>query len=361
MHGLRFLCTLCLCTLTGCAPGAVQRTPGATGETTSGKTPLPAGGRSQELVGETVADRFSPHYRFEKHYLDSPDGKRHYRIEIGIPAEPPGRAGYPIIYMLDGNAAMASLSDKELVALARSDDPVTDDPPVLVAVGYDIPTRNDVVSRAYDYTPPVHDAQGNLVARPTVRGRVGGGAAQFLRLIQSQVKPMVYARVRIDMQRETLWGHSYGGLFVLYTLFTQPQSFAHYVAGDPSLWWYDGALLQQWRRFDKERAAGKHVALLVGTKARDPGRPPPPSQQQGRQSMDGFNQRQLIRGMADTLHQHGAQVFWQEYPQYGHGEMLRASLIYALFCIPSQPVVAAFRGMCPDLPPESASMQGKAE
>ena len=45
--------------------------------------------------------------------------------------------------------------------------------PVLVAVGYDVPTRNDVVARAYDYTPPVFE-QGVRRALPG-RWRLGAG------------------------------------------------------------------------------------------------------------------------------------------------------------------------------------------
>jgi len=285
--------------------------------------PPAPGGPGTQLVGETVADRPSALYRFERHLMDSADGKRHYRIEIAIPRTPPPAGGYAALYMLDGNAAMDTLTDADLARLARTR------PPVLVAVGYDVPTRNDVVARAYDYTPPVRGADGKLVETPIVRGRPGGGADVFLQLIVSRVKPLVGARARVDPKRAYLWGHSYGGLFTLHTLYTQPDTFARYIAGDPSAWWHDGALIDEWRAFDARRAAGKRVAILVGTKPRDPARPapnPPPAHDDGAD----IDPRKAVREMAEGLRRGGADVDYEAFPQYGHGDMIRVSLERAL-------------------------------
>lgn len=282
----------------------------------------PAHGRSGQLVGETIADRPSALYRFEQHKIASLDGKRRYRIDISIPRAPAPKAGYPVLYLLDGNAAMATLTDQDLAAVSAAN------PPVLVAIGYDVPTRNDAISRSYDYTPPVHQ-DGKLIAEPIVRGRVGGGADVFLRLITSHIKPLVRTRASIDPAKEYLWGHSYGGLFALHTLFTQPDAFARYITGDPSAWWYDGALVQTWHDFKKERAAGKRIAILVGTKARQPARPAAnaqPAQQNGPTS----DHRDAVRDMAEGLRQGGADASYEAFPQYGHGDMIRVSLERAL-------------------------------
>src|SRR5690606_7923705 len=217
----------------------------------------PAPSSRNQTVKETVADYPSTLYRFEQHRIDSVDGKRHYRIDISIPRTPAPKAGYAVLYMLDGNAAMGTLGSDDLAALSKTH------PPVLVAIGYDVPTRHDTVSRAYDYTPPVYK-DGKRVAEPVVRGRVGGGADVFLQFITSQIKPLVRTRASIDPEREYLWGHSYGGLFTLYTLFTQPDAFARYITGDPSAWWHDRALMQTWHAFQNNRATGKRIAMPIG-------------------------------------------------------------------------------------------------
>ncbi|MGB6105356.1 MAG: alpha/beta hydrolase-fold protein [Pusillimonas sp.] len=280
-------------------------------------------GRNNPLVGETIADRPSTLYRFEKHRIESADGKRRYRIEISVPRTPAPKTGYPVLYLLDGNAAMATLTEQDLAAISATN------PPVLVALGYDVPTRNDAVSRAYDYTPPVYE-NGTLVAEPVVRGRVGGGADIFLQFITSRIKPLVRAHASIDPNREYLWGHSYGGLFTLHTLFTQPDAFARYITGDPSAWWYDGALMQTWHAFDKSRAAGKRIAILVGTKPRDAARPAPSSPASQKNGPPAKDPHAAVREIADGLRLGGAAASYETFPQYGHGDMIRVSLERAL-------------------------------
>lgn len=272
-----------------------------------------SGPRGQRAIGETIADHPSSVYRFERHTLNSADGNRHYRIEIALPKVAAPAAGFPVLYMLDGNSAMATLTDDDLALLARTR------PTVLVAIGYDVDTRNDVVSRAYDYTPPAYD-NGTLAPPPVVRGRVGGGADVFLSLIQSRIVPLVQARAPVNATQAYLWGHSYGGLFTLHTLFTQPDAFARYIVGDPSAWWNDGALVQEWQAFQADRAAGKRIGIFVGTKPRETPRP----------AAGPTDQRAAVADMAEGLRAAGARVSYEAFPQYGHGEMIRASLERAL-------------------------------
>lgn len=286
------------------------------------QSPLPPQNRSNEIVGETVADLPSPYYDFERHVMQSEDGKRRYRIQIAIPRKKAPEAGYAVLYMLDGNAAMASIDAADLKQA------FADDPLALVAVGYDVPTRNDVVARAYDYTPPAHDGAGR-VANPVVRGRVGGGADHFLDFIRNQVKPLVESRIAIDHARETLWGHSYGGLFTLYALFTEPDAFDQYIAGDPSFWWHEGAVRWYWERFDVSKSACKSVSILMGTKPRN--RPVSDQRAAEWQRMtEAVDRQALVEQMTRNMRAGGAHIHARSFEQYGHGEMLRVSLEHAL-------------------------------
>lgn len=302
----------------------------------------------QHIVESTVADRPSAYYTFEKHLLDAVDGRRRYRIEIAIPRAAAPQNGFPVLYMLDGNAAMDTLTDDDLARLAGTL------PVVLVAVGYDIPIRHDVAARAFDYTPP--EPGGDPSAPPpVVRGRVGGGANIFLDLIQQRIKPLVGARARVDAGRAYLWGHSYGGLFALHTLFVRPDAFSRYIAGDPSAWWNDGALLRQWQAFDRRQAQGKRIGIYVGTKPRDPTRPSPwaatadiaagtgasaplaPRGTSGQHAPAGApapltpaSQRDAVEKMATGLRNAGAQVTYETFADSDHVDMLRISLSRAL-------------------------------
>lgn len=285
------------------------------------QTATPTARPGMQAVGETVADRPFAVYRFDTHVLDSVDGKRRYRIQIAVPRKPAPAGGRPALYMLDGNAALEALTDADLQTLGTQAET-----PVLVAVGYDVSTRVDVTSRAYDYTPPTIE-RGKRVPTPVVRGREGGGADIFLDFIRTQVKPLARKQAAIDPAREYLWGHSYGGLFTLHVLFTQPDDFARYIVGDPSTWWNDGVLLDEWKRFDARQAAGKRVAMLVGTKPRDPARPLPGA---ATNASTPAEPRTTVSDMADGLRAGGATASYEAFPQFGHGEMLRASLVRAL-------------------------------
>ena len=86
-------------------------------------------------------------YRFSTLDLDSADGQRHYRLWVGKPARPAPAAGYPVLWMLDGNAALSALEPAELERLAGGQ------APLLVAVGYRTEQRIERTARTRDYTP----------------------------------------------------------------------------------------------------------------------------------------------------------------------------------------------------------------
>jgi len=264
----------------------------------------------QPITQPTLAERGSALYRFNQLDLSSADGTRPYRVWVGIPKGPVPAQGYPAIYMLDGNAALASLEDPMFAGLKGRA------LPVLVMIGYPVKDRFDVVSRAYDYTPPLPD---NAPAPAELaRGRRSGGADSFADFIEQRVKPAVTALVKVDSTRQTLWGHSYGGLFAAHVLFTRPHAFQAYVMADPSLWWQGGYVLSQEQRFSTSRPV--RVLVMRGTaKTHDKG-------PQGSSEVSPEAARQLAHRLAV---QPNMTVQYQELP-LGHGPMFKASLLPAL-------------------------------
>jgi uncharacterized protein len=73
-----------------------------------------------------------------------------------------------------------------------------------------------------------------------------GGAAHFYTFLEDELIPYVEKKYPVTNYR-TLIGHSYGGLFAIYTLLNHPQLFANYLAIDPSLDWDNQKLLKQAR------------------------------------------------------------------------------------------------------------------
>ena len=79
-----------------------------------------------------------------------------------------------------------------------------------------------------------------------------GGADNFLGFIKSELIPYIN-KTYPSNGVNTLWGHSLGGMFVMYALLNEPATFKSYIAVDPSLWWDDC--------YVPKMAAGKLPAL----------------------------------------------------------------------------------------------------
>lgn len=294
---------------------------------------LPGLARAQpdlsKKLGPTIADSGSAFYRFERFDLRSDDGGRSYRVMLGIPRRAAPAAGYPAIFLLDGNAAMAAIDERQLQALDAAQ------PPVIVAIGYDTELRFDVTARAYDYTPPFPQGQ---VDEEAARGRKGGGADVFLDLLERQVMPRVRARAPLDDGRLALWGHSYGGLFVLHTLFSRGQLFRNYIAASPSLWWQRGVILDEEKNFVHAKAApGVRLWVMVGEaegrqrKAVSQGDAQADARAQSMLASRGTMPAQALPDMIARLQgKSGLEVSLRSFPGMAHGPMLPASLEPAL-------------------------------
>lgn len=186
-----------------------------------------------------------------------------YRLFVARPLHPPPEAGYPVIYLLDANAAFGTMT--ETVRLQSARPQVTGVPPaVVVGIGYPTDLPLDLVRRTYDYTPAV--ARDALSPRPDgTPWPPTGGADAFLDFIEQDVKPAVAKDIPIDATRQVLFGHSFGGLLALYALFTRPRAFQTYVAGSPSIWFGDRAILAAERTFgDGLHAVPQTLRLLIG-------------------------------------------------------------------------------------------------
>ncbi|WP_019341769.1 alpha/beta hydrolase [Stutzerimonas stutzeri] len=161
-----------------------------------------------------------------------------YRIFISQPQQPAPPGGYPVLYVLDGNALFPMLA-VQANARERRPDPATRASVVVVGIGYPGGQLYDIDRRARDYTPPT------TVATDEREGLRYGGADRFLAFVQTELKPLIEARYPIHPYRQTLFGHSHGGLLTLYALMTQPDAFQNYLAASPSIWWNDRQLLEQ--------------------------------------------------------------------------------------------------------------------
>ncbi|OYQ34938.1 hypothetical protein CHU95_10195 [Niveispirillum lacus] len=163
--------------------------------------------------------------------VTSAQNGRTYDLYIKLPPgyADPKNAGkrYGVLYLTDGDYTFQVASGITRLAhnLKRLEE--------FILVG--LPTakgEDGMVSRRRDLTP---------WSDPELPG-VSGGAAAYLGFLVKEAMPLVEKTYRIDPTRRTLVGQSYGGLFGLWVLFTQPQHFSSYILTSPSIWYKDYAL-----------------------------------------------------------------------------------------------------------------------
>lgn len=284
--------------------------------------PLAAQPDLSRRIGATVADGGVPGWRFDEFRADSADGRRHYRVRLALPERPAPAAGFAAVYLLDGNAALMEIDAALLGELAKAAQP-----PVLVFVEYDNDLRIDADARAYDYTP--RRPGGEEAQRDALGGRRNGGADAFLDLFEKTILPKAESIARLDPHRRTLWGHSYGGVFVLHALFARSRLFSGYAAADPSLWWGDGQLLKEEAKVPSWHEPAPHLWLWVGEGGeRAPAAPP------GRDHAAVEAMRRARAGvppdaaarLAERLRRHGLDVRFETLAGQSHGQTLGSSL-----------------------------------
>lgn len=196
--------------------------------------------------------------RTQQMTLQSSSTGHDYLIQIALPEAPPPPEGYPVLYVLDGNAYWP-LMRAARAALTRDTPSTPARSLLIVGVGYRGVERFAVNARAQDYTStaPHTPDSGN--------GRSYGGAGNFLQFIEQQLKPAIAARYDVNDTAQSILGHSLGGLFVLHVLFTRPDTFANYLAIAPSIWWNDRYILRELAAFAERNEAPQAAAGVAGS------------------------------------------------------------------------------------------------
>ncbi|MGE8539771.1 MAG: alpha/beta hydrolase [Acinetobacter sp.] len=256
-----------------------------------------------EPLGPNIADEKSAYYDFKIETFRSADQLRTYKVWLAVPKAKKSQAR-AVLYMLDGNAVMDRLKEPMLKKMAVYD------APVLVAVGYDTQLPFLSEARSVDYTPGKGD--GIIEPDPRSPSRMSGGSQAFRDFVTGPLAAWVDNEVKIDSQRIGLWGHSYGGLFVLDSMMNSDY-FTHYFAASPSLAWADQRMLNQIMQAKISNAEHKKLWLMEG------------DSEQGSQvplsaniSLNGIDQ---LRKAALLLNQQKVQNKLIIYPQLTHGEV----------------------------------------
>ncbi|MCD9005979.1 prolyl oligopeptidase family serine peptidase [Luteimonas sp. XNQY3] len=191
-----------------------------------------------------------------------------YRIAVSLPddADAAPADGYPVLYVLDGNAYFPSFAQarwvSEYLPIGKA---------IIVGVGYptddawDVRRLNDFVAPMPDPPPRQYRA---LAQYPS------GARKAFLDFLTGPLRAEISRRYPVDPERHSLFGHSLGGLFALYALYERPSAFHSIVAASPSMEWNAQGILEDERAFVARMADGgvgqtSRLMVVVGDRDTD--------------------------------------------------------------------------------------------
>jgi predicted alpha/beta superfamily hydrolase len=165
------------------------------------------------------------------------------KLEIYLPeGYDTSSARFPVIYVLDGEGR-----DQHIVPTARFLF-LSGKMPKAIIVGVINIDRN-------------HD----FLSDSTASAPTGGGADNFIIFFKDELLPYIDKNFKTEPFK-VLVGHSYGGLFTMHTLLTQPDLFDAYIAIDPTIWYMDLRLLKS---AEKELSKNKNWDRCLFTAGRE--------------------------------------------------------------------------------------------
>ncbi|MCW3073514.1 MAG: hypothetical protein JWP69_583 [Flaviaesturariibacter sp.] len=161
---------------------------------------------------------------------------------------------YSTVYYLDANLK----SGKKLVELvSRLNDSIVANT-IFIGIGH---IGNYHQKRRRDFIPP---ALKNGVVIPS-EDLDFGHADAFYRFLQNELIPTIEYKYKVSGTR-TIIGHSFGGLFVFYSLFKPNKLFQKFIALSPSLWVNDFNIFNYEQEYTNQRTHfNSYLFLSAGT------------------------------------------------------------------------------------------------
>ncbi|MDX1479524.1 MAG: alpha/beta hydrolase-fold protein [Saprospiraceae bacterium] len=159
-----------------------------------------------------------------------------------------------------------------------------------------------------------------------------GGADKFSDFIEEELIPHIENAYPVTGYR-TLIGHSYGGLFAVYTLLQKPELFANYLAIDPSLDWNDQEILAEARdALAGKMYTGKSLFMsLSGQLHLQNSDITIDNVMQDQSDFTLFARSNLaLKEMIEQDDHHGLTFHWQFYPDDLHGTIAFPSMMDGL-------------------------------
>lgn len=279
--------------------------------------------------------------------LTSSEGERTYRVFVAIPAKPAPVGGYSVLYVMDGNAMFLTALES-VRALERRPDVPKDLATVVVGIGY--PEGVDIgIERTLDLTPP--GSRSPRVQAPS------GGADAFLTFIEQDLKPKIASLAKTDPKRQGIFGHSFGGLFVLHALATKPEAFQSYMAASPSVW-FDPSIRDRLGATKPTKGTLFRLLVTAGQYEQTPS-PSMRVQPDAERMMAALRERRQVdnaRSIAEQVGKaHGMETRFIEIAGEDHGSVIPSAIGRAVYFmlapplpVPAVPSAKAYLDMTSD-------------
>lgn len=183
-----------------------------------------------------------------------------YQLQVMLPAgyNNSNDKKYPVLYLMDAQWDFPLLAS--LYGQQYYDGFIPS--MIIVGVTWGGVNPNPDSLRARDYTPT------NEKRLPQ-----SGGASRFLSVLKNEVIPFIEKNYRVENNDRILMGCSLGGLFTMYTLFTEPDLFQRYVAASPAYGWDNQVIYQYEKKYfeNKSNPAGRLFMCVGGVERGVPG------------------------------------------------------------------------------------------
>lgn len=217
---------------------------------------------------------------FEEPFERQPDGFDYtHEVRVALPASYSlyRDKKYPVIWVMDGDLML------HMVVGVLNLLTFGGDVPEMIVVSVGSPTELGIrghLRRLTNFSPPgdtyygpgvIGELQKKILKFPEFPHK----GDKFQTFLIDNLRAELSERYRMS-EEHTLFGHSAGGLFAGYTLFTRPTAFSNYIIGSPYLYGVDGAVFEYEKSYaeihddlavsvfmgagDKEISDSEHIA-----------------------------------------------------------------------------------------------------
>lgn len=177
-----------------------------------------------------------------------------FEIYIDLPRNFKQGGTYDVFYYLDANLK----SGKKLRRFIQDSVTLKDScNTVYAGIGH---IGNYRVLRRRDFTVPKIENKNTLGGSENF-----GQCENFYSFLKTELMPTIKNRYNIEIAHNSIFGHSFGGLFSIYCLFKNDTLFNYYYSLSPSLW-INNRSIYNFNHLSGTSTFRRHLFLSVGSK-----------------------------------------------------------------------------------------------